>query len=114
LNSNAYKSTKSFRIAKKIHDDAHRKNKGYKFTLSGHSHGGLPTNILLNTKKDLDDISLNPAYKGKSQYHHEDIIRSSLDLVSILKEPKNAINNVLFPEWSENHNITIPAKILAP
>jgi hypothetical protein len=51
LNSNAYKSTKSFRIAKKIYDDAHRKNKGYKFTLSGHSQGGLPTNILLNTKK---------------------------------------------------------------
>jgi len=42
---------KRFRIAKKMYDDAHRKYKGYKFTLSGHSQEGLPTNFLLDTKK---------------------------------------------------------------
>ena len=46
INSNAYKLTNRFRIAKKMYDEAHRKYKGYKFTLSGHSQGGLPTNIL--------------------------------------------------------------------
>ena len=34
-----------------MYDDAHRKYKGYKFTLSGHSQEGLPTNFLLDTKK---------------------------------------------------------------
>jgi hypothetical protein len=29
-----------------MYDDAHRKYKEYTFTLSGHSQGGLPTNIL--------------------------------------------------------------------
>ena len=43
---------KRFRIAKKMYDDAHRKYKGYQFTISGHSQGGLPTNILLDKKKD--------------------------------------------------------------
>jgi hypothetical protein len=37
-----------------------------------------------------------------------------LDPVSILKTPKNAINNILYPQWSENHNITIPAKNSKP
>jgi hypothetical protein len=52
FNSYAYKTTKRFRIAKKMYDDAHRKYKGYQFTISGHSQGGLPTNILLDKKKD--------------------------------------------------------------
>jgi hypothetical protein len=30
------------------------------------------------------------------------IISSALDPVSILKAPKNAINNVFYPEWSKN------------
>ena len=114
LNSNAYKLTKRFRIAKKMYDEAHRKYKGYKFTLSGHSQGGIPTNILLDTKKDLEGIQLNPAYKNESQGNNEYIIRSSLDPVSMLKAPRTAINNVLYPEWSKNHNITIPAKTSNP
>jgi retron-type reverse transcriptase len=68
-----------------MYDVAHRKYKEYKFTLSGHSQGGLPTNILLNTKKNLEGISLNPAYKGEYQGQNEYIIRSSLDPVSIQK-----------------------------
>jgi len=97
-----------------MYDDAHRKYKGYKFTLSGHSQGNLPPNILLDTKKDLEGISLNPAYKGEIQRQNEYIIRSLLDPVSILKAPRNAINNVFYPEWSKNQNITIPAKLLTP
>ena len=42
------------------------------------------------------------------------MIRSSLDPVSILKAPRTAINNVLYPEWSKNHNLTIPAKTSNP
>jgi len=54
-----------------MYDDAHRKFKWYKFTLSGHSQGGLPTNIFSDTQKNLEVISLNPAYKGGSQVQNE-------------------------------------------
>jgi hypothetical protein len=57
---------------------------------------------------------LNPAYKGQSQGQYEYIIRSSLDPVSILKAPTNAINNILYPQWSKNYNITIPSKTSNP
>jgi len=68
----------------------------------------------LNKKTDLDGISLNPAFKGESQGMNEYIIRSSLDPVSALKAPKNALNKVLYPNWSKTHNITIPAKTMNP
>ena len=32
----------------------------------------------------------------------------------MLKAPRTAINNVLYPEWSKSHNITIPAKSSNP
>jgi hypothetical protein len=54
-----------------MYDYAHRKYGGYQFTLSGHSQGGLPNNILLDTKKASEGISLNPAHKGESQGRNE-------------------------------------------
>jgi hypothetical protein len=40
-----------------------KKNKGYKFELTGHSQGAIPTNLLLDENEDIDGIALNPAYK---------------------------------------------------
>jgi hypothetical protein len=45
---------------------------------------------------------------------NEYIIRSSLDPVSALKAPKNALNKVLYPSYTKKHNITIPAKTMNP
>jgi hypothetical protein len=38
------------------------------------------------------------------------MIRSSFNT----KVPRNAINNILYPEWSKKHNITISAKTSNP
>jgi hypothetical protein len=75
---------------------------------------GFSKKYFIRYKKDLDGISLNPAYKEESRGQNEYIIRSSLDPVSILKAPRNAIHNVIYPERSKNHNITIPAKTSNP
>jgi hypothetical protein len=112
LNSNAYNFTTRFKISKNTQNKAHKKYKGYKIETLGHSQGGLLTHKL--GTNSLSSIQLNPAYKNESQGRNEYIIRSSLDPVSILKAPRTAINNVLYPEWSKNHNITIPAKTSNP
>ena len=63
INSNAYKLTNRYKIAQTMYKKAHSKYKGYKIELLGHSQGSIATNFLLDEKKDLDGISLNPAYK---------------------------------------------------
>ena len=114
INVNAYKLTSRYKTAKRMYEKAKAKYKGYKSDLLGHSQAGLLVNLQLNKKTDLDGISLNPAFKGESQGMNEYIIRSSLDPVSALKAPKNALNKVLYPNWSKTHNITIPAKTMNP
>ena len=111
LNSNAYNFTTRFKISKNTQNKPQKKYKGYKIETLGHSQGGLLTHKL--GTNSLSSIQLNPAYKGESQGQNEYIIRSSLDPVSILKAPRTAIN-VLYPEWSKKHNITIPAKTSNP
>ena len=113
VNVNAYKLTSRYKTAKRMYEKAKKKYKGYTSDLLGHSQAGLLVNLLLD-KKDLDGISLNPAYKGETQGMNEYIIRSSLDPVSVLKAPRNAMNKVLYPNWSKSHNITIPAKTMNP
>ena len=114
INVNAYKLTTRYKTAKRMYEKAKAKYKGYKSDLLGHSQAGLLVNLQLNKKTDLDGISLNPAFKGESQGMNEYILRSSLDPVSALKAPKNALNKVLYPNWSKTHNITIPAKTMNP
>jgi hypothetical protein len=109
INSNAYKLTNRYKIAKKMYDNAHKKYKGYKIELLGHSQGSVATNLLLDEKKDLDGISLNPAYKFSNLKNNEYIIKSTLDPVSVLVKPKEIINNVLYPNWTKNHIINIPS-----
>jgi hypothetical protein len=109
MNSNSYKFTNRFKIAKKMYDEAHKKYKGYKFELTGHSQGGIPTNLLLNENEDIDGIALNPAYKLGFIKNNEYIVKSNLDPVSVLHKPKELINKVLNPNWNKNHIINIPS-----
>jgi len=109
MNSNAYKLTDRYKIAKKMYDKTHKKYQGYKKEILGHSQGSVATNLLLDEKKDLDGISLNPAYKLSNLKKNEYIIKSSLDPVSVLVKPKEIINNVLYPNWTKNHIINIPS-----
>ena len=112
FDSNLYNFTTRFKISKNTQNKAQKKYKGYKIETLGHSQGGLLTHKL--GTNSLSSIQLNPAYKNESQGNNEYIIRSSLDPVSMLKAPRAAINNVLYPEWSKSHNITIPAKSSNP
>jgi hypothetical protein len=112
MNTTLYNFTNRFRTAQITLNKAMKKYKGYQLEVLGHSQGGLLAHKL--GEKSHSNIQLNPAYKGEFQNNNEYIIRSSYDPVSILKGPKNIMSNVLYPEWSKKHNITIPAETINP
>jgi len=112
LNSNLYNLTSRYRTAKSVQQKTEKKYKGYMIESLSHSQGSIIAHKL--GEKSHDIISLNPAYKGETQRNNEYIIRSSLDPVSVLKAPKNAINSYLNPQWNKKHNITIKAKTSNP
>ena len=113
VNSNAYKITPRYKTAVKMYTDAMKKYKGYKFELLGHSRSGIKINNLCSDKVE-NCISLNPAYKNASLKDNEYIIRSSGDVVSSLSAPKKFLTSILYPNWSKEHLVTIPAKTNNP
>ena len=106
--SNAYKLTPRYKTAKKMYADAKKIYKNYQFENVGHSQGALLARLLSDGSKNA--IEVNPAYKNESLKDNEYIIRSSLDAVSALTIPTQFINSVLYPNWTKQHIITIPAK----
>ena len=94
-------------------DSARKKYKGWQFELTGHSQGGLHVANLCR-KTDKNCIRLNPAYKNASLKDNEYIIRSSADVVSSLSAPKRFLTSILYPNWSKEHLVTIPAKTNNP
>jgi hypothetical protein len=96
-----------------MYTDAMKKYKGYKFILAGHSQSGIIVNNLCSDKVE-NCISLNPAYKNASLKDNEYIIRSSGDVVSSLSAPKKFLTSILYPNWSKEHLVTIPAKTNNP
>jgi hypothetical protein len=112
LNSNAYKLTSRFKQGFKMQNDAHKKYKGYQFEVCGHSQGGLLTHLLSDKSKNA--YLVNPAYKKELLRDNEYIIRSSGDIVSKLSVPRKYFNALLYPSWSKEHYITIPAKTSDP
>ena len=69
----------------------------------------------LNNSDEIKNVfELNPAYKNESLSNNEFIIRSSGDVVSSLTVPKKMLNNILYPNWTKTHLITIPAKSANP
>jgi hypothetical protein len=96
-----------------MYTDAMKKYKGYKFQLLGHSQSGIIVNNLCSDKVE-NCISLNPAYKSANLKDNEYIIRSSGDVVSSLSAPKKFLTSILYPSWSIEHLITIPAKTNNP
>ena len=113
LSGTAYKLTSRFKTAKQMNDAAKRKYKGYQFELVAHSQGGILVNELCS-KSDKNCISLNPAYKDANLKDNEYIVRSSGDVVSALSAPKKLVSKMLYPNWTRNHLLTIPAKTKNP
>jgi predicted lipase len=110
--SNAYKQTSRYKTAKKMYDAALKKYKNFQFESIGHSQGSLLARLL--SDKSINSIQLNPAYKAETLKDNEYIIRSSGDVVSSLTVPKKMINSVLYPSWTKEHMITIPAETNNP
>jgi predicted lipase len=110
--SNAYKQTSRYKTAKKMYDAALKKYKNFQFESIGHSQGSLLARLL--SDKSINSIQLNPAYKAETLKDNEYIIRSSGDVVSSLTVPKKMINSVLYPSWTKEHFITIPAETNNP
>ena len=95
-----------------MYDNALKKYKNFQFESIGHSQGSLLARLL--SDKSINSIQLNPAYKAEQLKDNEYIIRSSGDVVSTLTVPKKMINSVLYPSWSKEHFITIPAETNNP
>jgi hypothetical protein len=112
LDSNAYKLTPRYKQGLKMQNDAHKKYNGYQFEVCGHSQGGLLAHLL--SDKSMNAYLVNPAYKKEQLRDNEYVIRSSGDLVSKLSVPRKYLNALLYPNWSKNHYITIPAKTSNP
>jgi hypothetical protein len=110
--SSAYKLTPRYKTAKKMYDNALKKYKNFQFESIGHSQGSLLARLL--SDKSINSIQLNPAYKAETLKDNEYIIRSSADAVSALTVPKKMINSVLYPSWTKEHMITIPAETNNP
>lgn len=108
LSSTAYKLTPRYKAGYKMQEDAHKKYKGYQFEVVGHSQGGLLTHLL--SAKSKNAYLVNPAYKKEQLRDNEYVIRSSGDVVSKLSVPRKYFNALLYPTWSKEHYITIPAK----
>jgi hypothetical protein len=64
--------------------------------------------------KSKNGYLFNPAYKKEQLRDNEYVIRSSGDIVSKLSVPRKYLNALLYPSWSRNHYITIPAKTSNP
>ena len=79
----------------------------------GHSQSGILVNELCS-KSDKNCISLNPAFKDANLKDNEYIVRSSGDVVSVLSAPKKLVSKMLYPNWTRNHLLTIPAKTKNP
>jgi hypothetical protein len=112
LSSEAYILTPRYKQGLKMQNDAHKKYKGYQFDTAGHSQGALLAHLL--GTKSKNGYLFNPAYKKEQLRDNEYVIRSSGDIVSKLSVPRKYLNALLYPSWSRNHYITIPAKTSNP
>jgi len=90
-----------------MYNNTLKKYKGFQFKTMGHSQGSLLARLL--SDKSINSLQLNPAYKAETLKDYEYTIRSSGDAVSSLTVPKKTINSVLYPSWTIERMITIPA-----
>ena len=112
LSSMAYRLTPRYQTGYNMQRQAHKKYSGYQFETLGHSQGGLLAHLLGDKSKNT--FLFNPASKSESLRDNEYLIRSTGDVVSKLSVPKKYMNSILYPNWSKNHYISIPAKSSNP
>jgi len=104
----AYDYTPRYKQGKSIQDKAEAKFGKDNISTLGHSQGSI---IARKTGKDTKEIiNVNPAYTFETPAKNEYTIRSSGDVVSSLYAPVAKARKVLYPKYSEERDIIIPAK----
>lgn len=101
-----YKRTDRFRQAKEIQDKAEDKYGKSNISTLGHSQGSVLARELGKDTKQV--INVNPAYKFERPLKNEYTVRSSGDVVSALYAPVAKAREILYPNYSKAHDITIP------
>jgi hypothetical protein len=100
-----YKRTDRFKQAEKIQNKAEEKYGKSNISTLGHSQGSVLARELGKDTKQV--INVNPAYKFEKPLKNEYNIRSSGDVVSALYAPVAKAREVLYPNYSKAHDITI-------
>lgn len=103
----AYKLTDRYKKGKEIQDKAEAKYGKKNISTLGHSQGSILARELGSDTKEV--INLNPAYTFEKPKKNEYNIRSSADVVSGLYTPVAKAREILYPEYSKKHDITIPS-----
>ena len=108
------KSTDRYKQAEAVQNKAEEKYGKKNISTLSHSQGAIYAREFGKDTKQI--INVNPAYKFERPLKNEYNIRSSDDVVSSLYKPIAGIRNVLYPNYSKAHDITIksesPYKVL--
>ena len=107
-----YKQTDRYKLAETCLQNLLKKYpiSRYKVDIVGHSQSGMIVHLLSESYNVTNAISVNPAYKNITMNENEYLIRSSADVISALAIPKKMPTDLLYPNWSKRHIITIPAE----
>jgi hypothetical protein len=103
-----YDYTPRYKKGKSTQDKAEKKYGKQNISTLGHSQGAI---IARKTGGDTQEvINVNPAYSFERPKKNEYNIRSSSDIVSGLYAPVAKAREVLYPNYSKKHDITIPSQ----
>lgn len=104
----AYEYTSRYKQGKSVQDKAEKKYGKSNISTLGHSQGAILARKLGTDTKEV--INVNPAYTFEKPAKNEYNVRSSTDVVSGLYAPVAKTREILFPKYSEKHDITIPSQ----
>ena len=103
-----YEMTPRYKKGKSVQDSAEKKYGKDNISTLGHSQGAILSRKLGADTKEI--INVNPAWMGEKPKKNEYNVRSSSDIVSGLYAPVSKVNSILFPTYTQKHDITIPSK----
>lgn len=108
----AYEYTDRYKKGKETQKKAEQKYGKSNISTIAHSQGSVLARKLGQETKEI--INVNPAYSFEKPSKKEYNVRSSTDVVSGLYAPVKAAQDILYPNYSKNHNISVTSKSLNP
>lgn len=105
--SGFYEVTSRYRTGQSVQKATEQKYGSKNVTTLSHSQGSVIARKVGSSSKQI--ININPAWLGELQQKNEYNVRSDGDVISSLYEPYKQASDVLFPKFSDKHNINIEA-----